>query len=287
MQGFSMPGQTTKVCMPKAAWEQPPKPGKDDKCTLTDVKRTGSRMTWKVKCDDGTTGDGDMTSSGDSYSGTMNMRTQGQEMHMKMKGRKVGGDCDAGEMKRKVAEVQKQVKESQAEQARAMEKMCLDSVEQMHLARFLPVAPGQPPPCAEKSTFCDRLETREGLRKFKNAPNPPGARAQAEKLCKKDLASIEAKLCATTAKDYQKTKKLEGEALEYLFAFCPDDAKAIAKSECAGRKFTSMPQSQREFCTKFAQRRIEAPGGATEDTGTQPQPASDMKSKVLKGIFGR
>src|SRR5512145_1910092 len=76
MMGFSMPAQTMKVCMPKGAWDEPPKAGDgDENCQVTDVKRTGPRMIWKVKCKDGTTGTGDMTYGRDSFQGTTVMNT--------------------------------------------------------------------------------------------------------------------------------------------------------------------------------------------------------------------
>jgi hypothetical protein len=96
MAGFAVPGQTMKVCMPKAAWDQPPKAGDGDgNCKVTEVKKVGARMTWKVSCQDGTTGSGDMTLGKDTFQGTTQMNTRGQTVRMAMKGKKVGGDCDA------------------------------------------------------------------------------------------------------------------------------------------------------------------------------------------------
>src|SRR5512144_637178 len=108
MAGFAMPPQTSKVCRPKKGADEPPTSGQDRKCQMTDVKRTGARMTWKVKCEDGTSGEGDVTWGADAYDGKMTMRTEGQEVRMKMKGKKVGGDCDANETKRQVAGIQQQ-----------------------------------------------------------------------------------------------------------------------------------------------------------------------------------
>src|SRR5512145_2521042 len=54
MAGFSMPGQTVKVCLPKGAWKDPPQ--SDSRCKVTDLRKNGARMQWKVACADGTTG---------------------------------------------------------------------------------------------------------------------------------------------------------------------------------------------------------------------------------------
>jgi hypothetical protein len=100
MAGFQMPPQTSKICMPTRQWEEPPR-SKDDKCKMTDVKRSGSRMSWKLACEGGVTGEGEMNTTKDAYQGTMSMRTPGGDMRMKMSGKKLGGDCDASAMKPK------------------------------------------------------------------------------------------------------------------------------------------------------------------------------------------
>jgi hypothetical protein len=287
MTGFAMPPQTSKVCMPKGSWEEPPKGRDDGKCEMTDVKRTGSRMTWKLKCQDGTTGQGDMTYGPESFSGTMAMHTQGQDVQMKMKGRKLGGDCDAGEMKRKVAEMKQQVEDQQAAQARAQAQACEDAASSMQLSAFVPFYPTVPVSCADASKFCARLETREGLVAFRKGSREEGARAKAEKLCKKDLAAIEARLCTASAKELDQSKRLEGDALEFVFASCPDQAKAIAKRECAGRKFTALPEAQRDFCTKYARGRLEGNDEREPARPAQVPAAEDVKSRIMRGLFNQ
>jgi hypothetical protein len=286
MAGFSMPAQTTKLCLPKRQWDEPPKSGNDDKCKMTDVKRSGSRMTWKMKCDDGTTGEGDLTSTPESYSGNMTMHTQGQDMRMKLNGRKVGGDCDAGETKRKVAEAQGQLEEARVQQAASQEQMCKQGVDEMQVAYFVPMGARAPATCPDSAKFCSRLDTRDGLRIFKDRSSAPDARGKAEKVCKKDLAAIQGKHCAAISKEQEKSKKLDADTVEFVFAFCPDTAKAIAKRECAGRKFTSMPNAQREFCTRYTRDRLEAPPADESPAGKTPS-ADDVKSRIMKGIFGR
>jgi hypothetical protein len=94
MGGFAIPAQTSKVCMPKAAWDQPPKPG-DDGCTFTDLKRSGKKMSWKMRCQNGMTGEGEMSWTADAYTGVTTMVTPAGEMKMNMKGKRLGGDCEA------------------------------------------------------------------------------------------------------------------------------------------------------------------------------------------------
>ena len=322
MAGFSMPAQTHKVCIPKKGLEEPPRGKNDDKCEMSDVKRTGSRMTWKMKCKDGTTGEGDITSGPDTFDGTMTMRTQGQEVHMKMKGKKVGGDCDAGEMKRKVAAMQKQADDTQAQLAESQAKRCEDGARRMDVGMFVSPYPNIPVQCKDAAKLCANLETREGLVALKSS-GKDGA-AKAGKLCKKDPDAVVEKLCAAAAKEQQKGTRFSDEAaLEFVFGYCPDLAKTLAKRECAGRKFTALPPAQREFCTRWAQQRLEGGGeqparptaasgkylesgipdadvpdtsakkakkkkaADDEDESSKPKDPEDMKSRVMKGIFGR
>lgn len=284
MAGFSMPAQTIQVCMPKGTWEEPPKAGPDDDCQLSEVKRTGSRMTWKVRCKDGTSGTGDLTYAPASFQGTMIMQTGGQTLRMAMKGKKVGGDCDAEESKRRVEELQQLAAEQQAQQAELQAQGCADAVREMDVSSFHPMAPGAPVLCPKESAeFCRRLETREGLVAFRRGSGQEGGRQQAERVCRRKLADVEERLCAEAAAERARGRRLEGDAAEFVFASCPEQARAIAQEECAGRSFTSMPEAQREFCTRYAR---EQP-----DEGEPARPAAlpipDVKRALIRGLFGR
>jgi hypothetical protein len=289
MMGFSMPATTMRVCMPKGAWDQPPRAGDgDDNCQMTEVKRSGPRMTWKVKCKDGTSGSGDMTFGGDTFQGTTVMNTGGQTVKMAMKGKKVGGDCDANENQRRGEEVRQQIEDQQAQQAEVQAQGCAQAVAEMDVSAFHPVTPGAPPFCADKAKtteFCKRLETREGLVTFRRNSGQEGAREQAETICKKRLSDVEKRLCAESAKEQSRGRKLQGDAVEFVFASCPDQAQAIAKTECAGRSYTGMPEAQREFCTRYARERLDQ--GDPPPAAAPAIPVPDVKRQILKGLFGR
>jgi hypothetical protein len=318
MTGFAMPAQTTRVCIPKKGIEEPPRAGDDQKCRMSDVKRTGQRMTWKVRCEDGTTGEGDITSTADSFAGTMTMRTEGQEMRMKVKGKRVGGDCDANETKRQVAGLQRQAEQGQAEYARARDQMCREGAEKLDVQLFVPIVAGVPPTCPDASGLCSQLDTRRGLVRLRAQSAVKDARAKVEKLCKQDVAALEKGHCAAAAKEQERSPKPpDPDTSEFVFSSCPDLAKTIAKRDCAGRKYTAMPPAQREFCTRWAEETIRsgqgpaaappATGGtgeepadqapkkakgkkkaaADEDEGESKSEAEDMKSKIMKGLFGR
>jgi hypothetical protein len=250
---MQMPAQTSRVCLPKKGAEDQPPGARDEKCKITDLKRSGQRMTWKMTCRDGTSGEGDVTWGKDTYDGTMRMRTHGQEMRMKMKGKKVGGDCDANETKRTVAAVQKQAGDPQAESARAQAMRCSEAADEMAVTAFAPTQPGLPVECKDATRFCANLETRKGLIALRVSPELPDREGKAARLCKKDVAAIEKSLCDAAAKEQEKaTRFSDQDSLEYVFAYCPDLAKQLVKRECAGRKVGALPPAQREFCTRWA-----------------------------------
>jgi hypothetical protein len=204
-----------------------------------------------------------------------------------VKGKKVGGDCDANEDERKVASMRQGAEAAQGRQAEAQAEMCTQAVDEMQVSMFVGVVPGQPLFCADRTAdFCKRLETRAGLVAFRDGSGQEGDRGRAEKLCKKKLADVEKKLCAEAAAEQARGKLHAGDAVEFLFASCPDQAKALAKTECAGRDYTSMPSAQRDFCTEYARSALDQ--GEPERTGPAPAPAApDVKREIIRGIFGR
>ena len=80
-----------KVCLT----EKDLVPQKQEKgCDVTKQKQDGNTVTWEVKCDDGTTGDGKVTYAGTNFDGlvNMNMNNKGKQMKtkMKMNGKRIG-----------------------------------------------------------------------------------------------------------------------------------------------------------------------------------------------------
>jgi len=93
-QAFTLPAQTSRTCRPKGeAWNEPPGAPKDAACEMTDVQRSTGKMTWKIRCSNPpATGSGSMEFQGDTYRGTMDMKTAQGDMAMKLSGKRVG-DC--------------------------------------------------------------------------------------------------------------------------------------------------------------------------------------------------
>ncbi len=93
---MAMPATTTKHCYTKAEVKDQKKMISTDKnCTVTDLKSSGDKVTWKMKCTGQHPGtfSGETVFSGDSYDSTMKMESSGGKggaMTMKVKGKRVG-----------------------------------------------------------------------------------------------------------------------------------------------------------------------------------------------------
>ena len=66
----------------------------DKNCTVTDMKVSGDKITWKMVCTGKRAGvfSGETVYRGDAYDSTMKMQTQGQTMNMNVKAKRLG-DC--------------------------------------------------------------------------------------------------------------------------------------------------------------------------------------------------
>jgi len=64
----------------------------DKNCTVTDLKQSGNKVSWKMKCTGENAGvfSGETVFRGDAYDSTMKMQTQGQTMNMKVKAKRLG-----------------------------------------------------------------------------------------------------------------------------------------------------------------------------------------------------
>lgn len=95
MPGMPMqiPPTQMKHCFTKEDVEDQKKviAGNED-CTVTDLKETGNKVTWKMKCKDVGESSGETVFDGDSFETKMKMLAEGQEMNMNVKARRLG-DC--------------------------------------------------------------------------------------------------------------------------------------------------------------------------------------------------
>ena len=92
---FSPPPNTVKFCA-AADSSNPPPPPPGQTCTMSNVQRTDTKVTWDTQC----TGEMEMTGHGeitydspDSYTGEIKFMAEGMTMTTKLSGKKIG-ECD-------------------------------------------------------------------------------------------------------------------------------------------------------------------------------------------------
>jgi hypothetical protein len=267
---FAMPATTSRFCKPLGDWTEPPQARQDGDCRTTEVKRSGNTMRWKVVCtgQERMEGEGEMTWSGQGYTGKMDMRSAQGDMRMKMSGKRLGKACDAGKLKRDVAALQER---AEAQQQLGAAMLCQSAVEAMTPGSFT----GNPPLCKDagkKEEFCARARSRQGyllLRERKDGTSLETAVT----LCKLDPAKLDAGLC---------TQAMTDRDLAYVGANCPEQTRAIAKAQCAGKSFSGVDAAYRDFCTRYAADELVKEGAKQKGKDA----AVEQGKKLLKGVLG-
>ena len=306
--GMTLPQRPPqRICRARSA-DTPPI-ASNDKCTMSDVKRTGNSVSWKMSCDSPKgSGSGEMTySDKDHYKGTVVMSVSGQTMTMNMAGQRLPIECDPGEQKRQLA-TQVAAAQHQASDAQAMQ--CKSAVETM-MPYLLRPQTGLKCDPKYKSDLCARVQTPEGFaavaprQAAQVAGVPSGDLKEVGEFCGINGAELRVRLCKRAE---------DGETLDFLASSClgfarldgvpsakPADSfgAALIARECAGRTFSSPPaQKYRGFCSAAARQNLmqqpaTADAGATATTATTAQPeekkedAATRGKKLLKDIFNR
>ena len=145
---MQMPEQTTQVCTRKGHKESDLVPA-NDQCTVSDVKTSGNRTTFAMACkgDPPMSGNGEITSTGNSYSGRMTVRStrRGEDMTMTQTftGRRAGNCTDTS---------QQYVAKLEADGKAQVAKACSDQMDALAHPMFESGAI-----CAgQRRQFCDR-----------------------------------------------------------------------------------------------------------------------------------
>lgn len=92
---MEMPSTTVKHCFSKEDVKDPRNTVNTDKnCKVTELKQSGNKVTWKMKCTGERSGSfsGETVFKKDSYTSNMKMEAEGMTMNMKMKAKRLG-DC--------------------------------------------------------------------------------------------------------------------------------------------------------------------------------------------------
>jgi len=302
--GMQMPQQPPrKVCRARNS-DNPPVDG-GDKCTMSDVRRSGNAVTWKMACERGS-GTGEMTYiDKDNYKGTVTMSVSGQTMTVNMTGRRLPGDCDPGEQKRQIAT---QIATNQQRANDAMARQCQSAVDTMMPYMLRPETGLKCDP-KYKADLCTKVQTPEGFATIaprqpsQVATMPSGDLKEVGDFCGFNPTTVRMRLCKTAE---------DGESLGFLGSSCvgfahtdgsptakPADTfgSTIIARECAGRTFSSPPaQKYREFCSVVARHNLmqqpaTADAASTTTANAQPEEKKDdvatRGKKLLKDIFNR
>ena len=68
---------------------------KDKSCQVLDLKEDGNKISWKLKCKDGMSGEGKVTRSGtDAYKSEMTMNSKDGTMKMTSAGKRIASSCE-------------------------------------------------------------------------------------------------------------------------------------------------------------------------------------------------
>ncbi len=285
--GMTMPATTSTSCAPRGTGlQQPPPVASMGACNVRDWKRSGAVATWTFDCGAGMTGEGRLEYAGDaSYAGTMRMATPQGDMTLKLSGRRTG-DCDATETLRAQEAWAAQV--AQAEAAAAgetadvdpMQSTCAEGARTASAYFFV----GEHAFCkggAEIAAFCEALRTRDGFRNARQGTLPGAGIEDAARFCDEEAEPLRTRLCtsARDARDY-----------DFLVDVCDRGLAAeVAREDCAGRSFTSMPPGpQRNFCLGQAQELLRGENAGAAPAQDEPAPTATQRGKkALKKVFGR
>lgn len=315
--GMTMPGMSNEVCVPTGG--DASQAGLDKNCQTTNMRQSGNKLSYHVVCTGKNAMEGDMEIENlgpDHYRGQMIATAGGEQMTMKYEGKKLPGECDAGEMKRKVNAM---IAKSNAEIA----KSCREGAQNAQAGLFT----GADPMCKDpkdKQTFCSNVQGYKAFGSLSQQERYYGRGGQAG--IENRPLSAAAKACGfgVEAKRTQLCGGAEGKGeWAFLANECVALAKPLAQRECAGRDFTTpVAPKYRDFCSAYAsaQRGAGAGGaaagadaggpGANDAAGTadgstasgttaagkvdaeDPQKKSvgdkaKESMKKLKGLFGR
>jgi hypothetical protein len=276
--GMSMPAQTSKECIPLKDEGQPA--GVDKNCKVSDVKRIPNGMTWKMSCNDGTSGSGKQTRTKDTITSDVLMNSSDGSMKMSMKGKRVGGSCDTGDkMKAVMAEAEKSCDLSNKKTS----EVILGAANYTTKGAL----------CAgKKEPFCSMvkrdvpgdIQAFESLDlHLKSTPD-----SNLVKACGLNVDASRKSLCKANAGNRKETG--------FLDRHCPAEAKALREKMraeyCAGRQFTA--SSDKAKCLSGMDTAEDGGGSASGSSAAAEQGAGksgnvatdavQQGTKALKGL---
>lgn len=287
---FAMPAQTMKVCIAKGA-EQDPRSSSDKNCEVTDVKTSGNKTSWKVRCNQNgevMTGSGEASGNADKSEGTIHLNgmSGGTKVDMTQSyvNKRLGGSCDAEEQSKKI-----------------MGQVCdtsgYDTQQWIYSTeRFVKDTHNTCP--GKKEAACNVVR--------KEAPRDVNAYSALVQIDKNNGGSI-AKGCGISMEATTKAicKTLSSSNADVLASYCPAEAKAYRENErrkaCEGRSYTAKEDLSKCLVGKEGENRsndvqakgnpVAPPAGDSSANTAPPESANPAAAlmdgaKKLKGLFG-
>lgn len=236
-----MPAMTQKVCSPKSREDDRMVP-MDKNCRMLESKRSGSRFTFKFRCEGGGNdyaGTGDMEYQGkDAYTGKMTakgkMEGEPVDMAAQWTGKRVG-NCT-------YEDPQKKADKAMAQMNAEIAKTCDKVVDEL----ATPMVVGDAAICKDrKADFCANVtkvtSTMRDPKGFREGQSKYDTRwRDAAQACGIDPASISGPVCRSA---------IDGKDWNFVSSSCPAEAAALRKENCAGRTYTSVAANFREMCS--------------------------------------
>jgi hypothetical protein len=280
---FAMPATSMKVCVGKGS-ERDPKATADKNCEVTDVKQSGSKTSWKVRCDNKgeiMTGVGEMSGTADKSEGVIRLTgvSGGTKIDMTQtySNKRLGGVCDVDELTKKVT-------------AQMCDTTGYDTVQWISGAgRFIKDSNNTCP--GKKELLCDAVRKdvpREAdmFAFFMHAEKSNGG--MIAKACRINTEAITKAMCKT----------LNGGNVDTLGASCPVEANNYREDErrraCEGRSYTAREDLSRCLAgleplpvqASAAESAKPPAQSATDPAVANPAAALIDGAKKLKGLFG-
>ncbi len=261
---------TITICLAKGAAKDPKQLVKQEGCEMTNLKTSGSKTTWKMRCDrDGEvmTGTGEVTQRSDSYQGVTKLSGQAEGKTINMtanyQGKRIGTPCDTSaptvvavkgmeNMNEMMGMANKQMASAMAEQCEVSNYQTPELISN----RFF----GPTAACPGKEKFACKLINKDAQKNtevfVKLAKHDDTSDVSIAKACGIDMPSTIKNIC----------KKVDGSNYQQMAEYCPVEAKSFETAE-TGRVYTSTPRSPNAV--------TDNPAGTVIDG-----------AKKLKGLFG-
>jgi hypothetical protein len=254
MSGMSMPAMSNEICKQPGDDSVPVQTEKN--CEVYDINRTGNVQSFKMRCTgkDKMEGSAQFTYLGaDHYQGKMVVNTQGETMTMNMEGRKIGS-CDGGEINLKAKEMQAQAQAQMAQSEKMMAESCRKTAAEGNNP-FMMTSYCKDP--EDRKTFCAAAQTHDNFLSLSEMEKASGSTkslgshplSETETLCGFSAAAKREQLCNSAE---------QAGKLKFITSQCPGQAATLAATHCAGRSYTSISETYRDFCSSYANAQAEA-----------------------------